>query len=114
MYAERVGGCDGDGNAGVGAGGGVLAVSTWCECMGGIRGSGFVSTADDVLEMSVVRGVDGVGCCCLPSESYGRNGVTQIVYIILSTKVSFLEDAILFFQCLLFSIFVYISNRWSV
>ena len=59
-------------------------------------------------------------CCCMPSETYGRNGVTQIfrsfhrtassttggwsrwnilmcfLYIILSTTVSFLEDTILF------------------
>ena len=35
-----------------------------CEYMGDTRGSGFVSTADDVLEMSVVRGVRGVGGVC--------------------------------------------------
>ena len=29
--------------------------------MGGARGLGCVSTAEDVLEMSVVRGVGGVG-----------------------------------------------------
>ena len=32
--------------------------------MGGTRGSGFVSTAHDVLEMSVVRGLRGVGGVC--------------------------------------------------
>ena len=46
--------CDGDGNAGVRAGGGVVMVSRECEYLGGTRGSGFVLTADDVLEMSVV------------------------------------------------------------
>ena len=65
MYAESA--SDGDGNAGVGAGGGVVAVSAGCEYIGGTRGSGAVSTADDVLEMSVVRGVCEVCemCMCL-------------------------------------------------
>ena len=31
----RVLGVEGDGNAGVGAGGGVVVVSVWCEYMGG-------------------------------------------------------------------------------
>ena len=72
-------------------------------------------------------------CCCLPSETYGRNGMTPIfrsfhrtassttggwsrwnivmcffLYIILSTTVSFLEDTILFYNVLFFH-FVYIS-----
>ena len=42
---------EGDNNAGV---------VEECEYMGGTCGSGFVSTVDDILEMSVVRGVDGV------------------------------------------------------
>ena len=42
-------------------GGGVVVVSAGCEYM---CGSGFVSTADDVLEMSVVREVRGVGGVC--------------------------------------------------
>ena len=46
--------CEGDGNAGVGSGGGVVAVSAY---MGGTRGSGVLSSAGDVLEMSVMRGV---------------------------------------------------------
>ena len=46
--------CDVDGNAGVGSVGGVVAVSAY---MGGTRGSGVLSGAGDVLEMSVVRGV---------------------------------------------------------
>ena len=61
MYADIVRWCDGDDNAGVGAGGGVVAVRAGWESMGGTRGSGFVSTAADMLELSVVRGVRGVG-----------------------------------------------------
>ena len=49
--------CEGDGNAGVVSGGGVVAVSAY---MGGTRGSGVLSSTCDVLEMSVVRGVGGV------------------------------------------------------
>ena len=49
--------CDGDRNAGVEAGGGVVVVS---EYMGGI--CGFVFAANDVLEMSVVRGVRSGVC----------------------------------------------------
>ena len=70
--------------------------------VGGTRGSGIMSSAADVL------------CCCFPSETYGRNGVTPIFgsfhrtassttggwspwnifnvffkYIILGTKVSY-------------------------
>ena len=44
--------------------GGVAAVTGGCEYMGGTRGSGIVSTDDDVIEMSVVRGVRGVGGVC--------------------------------------------------
>ena len=51
MYTARLLGCEGDGNAGVGSGEGVVVVSVY---MGGTHGSG------DVLEMSVVRGVGGV------------------------------------------------------
>ena len=43
-----------DDNAGVGSGGGVVAVSA---CMGGTRCSGVLPSTGDVLEMSVVRGV---------------------------------------------------------
>ena len=54
------GGC----NAGVVSGGGGVAVR---EYMGGTRGPGVLSSAGDVLEMSVVRGVGGVCdmCMCL-------------------------------------------------
>ena len=56
--------CEGDGNAGVGSGGGVVTVSA---CMSVTHGSGVLSSTDDVLEMSVVRGVGGVSgmCMCL-------------------------------------------------
>ena len=57
MYATRLLGCEGDGNAGVGSGAGVVAVSAY---MGGTRGPGVLSCAGGVLEMSVVRGVCGV------------------------------------------------------
>ena len=50
-------GYEGDGSADVGSRGCVIAVSA---CMGGTRGSGVLSSASDVLEMSVVRGVGGV------------------------------------------------------
>ena len=65
----RVWGCDGDGNAGVGSGGGVVVVSA---CMSGTRGSGVMSNTGDVLEMSVVRGVGGVCDMCM---CFARGGV---------------------------------------
>ena len=37
----------------MGAGEGVVAMSAECEYMDGTRGSGFVSTANDVLNISV-------------------------------------------------------------
>ena len=65
--------CEGDGNAGVGSGGGVLAVSA---CMCGTRGSGVLSSTVDVLEISVVRGVGGVCdmCMCLARGGVGGEG----------------------------------------
>ena len=64
VFAARLLGCEGDGNAGVGYGGDVVAVSVY---MGGTRGSGVLASAGDVLEMSVVRGVGEVCdmCMCL-------------------------------------------------
>ena len=41
-----------------------VGVVAGCECMGGTRGLGVVSSADDVLEMSGVRGVRDVGEVC--------------------------------------------------
>ena len=62
--------CNGDGNAGVGSGGGVVALSAY---MGGTCGSGGLSSAGHVLEMSVVRGVGGVCdmCMCLARGGAG-------------------------------------------
>ena len=62
MYAARLLGCEGDGNAGVGFRGWVVAVSAH---MGGTRGSGVLSSAGDVLEMSVLRGIGGLCDMCL-------------------------------------------------
>ena len=62
MSAERVRWCQGDGNADVGGGGGEVVVSA--GHVGGIRGSGIVSSVADVLGMSVVRGVRGGGGVC--------------------------------------------------
>ena len=50
----RLLGCEGDGNAGVGSGGGVVAVSAY---MGGTCGSGVLAIAGGVLKINVVRGV---------------------------------------------------------
>ena len=58
VHAERVRGCEGDGNAGV------VGLSTWHEHVGGTRGSGMVSNAADMLGISVVRGMKGVGRVC--------------------------------------------------
>ena len=62
--------CEGDGNAGVGSGGDVIAVSAY---IGGTRGSGVLPSACDVLEMRVVRGVGGVCdmCMCLARGCWG-------------------------------------------
>ena len=63
-----------------GDGGGVVAVSAGCVYMGGTRGSGVVSSADDVLDISVVCGVRGVGgvceiCMCLDWDGVRGVGV---------------------------------------
>ena len=47
-----------------GDGRGVFAVSAEHEYVGGTRGSGIVSSAADMLGMSVVRGMKGVGGMC--------------------------------------------------
>ena len=62
VYAEIVWGCEGDDNAGVGDGGGVVVVSVWH--VDSTCGSGIVSGAADVLGMSVVRGMRNVGGVC--------------------------------------------------
>ena len=73
MFAARLLGCEGDGNAGVGCGGGVVAVSAY---MGGTRDPGVWASVGDVLEMSVVRGVCGVCdiCMCLALGGVGSLG----------------------------------------
>ena len=64
--------CEGYGNAGVGEGGGVVAVNAGCECMGGTRGK------DIVLEMRVLRGVRGVGGVCEIWICLARGGVGHV------------------------------------
>ena len=54
--------CEGDGDAGVGDGGGIIVVCAWHVC--GTRGSCILSRAADVLWMSVVRGMRVVGGVC--------------------------------------------------
>ena len=66
--------CEGDNNAGVGDGGGVVVVS-------GTRGSCIVSRTADVLGMSMVRGMRGFGgvcemCMCLARGGVGGEGVS--------------------------------------
>ena len=58
--------------------------------MGGTRGSGFVSTTDEVLEMSVVHGVRGVGvecemCMCLARGGAGGERTGFVLYQSLLT-----------------------------
>ena len=63
----------------------------------------------------------GLGCCCMLSETYEKTAIFRsfhrtassttggfLLYIILSTTVSFLDlkDAILFLQCLLFCVYI--------
>ena len=62
MFAVRLLGCEGDGNTGVGSGGGVVRVSAY---MCGTRDSGVLASAGDMLEMSVVSGVGGVCDMCM-------------------------------------------------
>ena len=77
---SMVRGCMGDGNAGVGDGGG-MAVCSGHEYVGGTLGSGIEFTvqvlcAADALGMSVVRGMRGVGkmCMCLAQDGVGCGG----------------------------------------
>ena len=71
MYGARLLGCEGDGNASVVSGGGVVAVSAY---MGGTRGSGVLTSTGDVLEMSVVKGVGGVFDMCMCLARGGGGG----------------------------------------
>ena len=81
MYTERVRGSDGDGNDVVRAEGNVIAVSVGCEYMDGSHGPGFVFTADDVLEISVVCGVKGVCGVCEMCMGLARDGVGGVEVI---------------------------------
>ena len=87
MYAARLLGCEGDGNAGVGSGRGVVAVSVY---MGGTRGSGVLISAGDVLEM---RGVGGVCdmCMCLARGGMGCVGVTGLGFTNYMGKVGYVS-----------------------
>ena len=67
--------CEGDGNAGVGDGGGVVAVSPGHEYVGGTRGSSIVSSTADVLGLSVLRGRRGVDGVCEMCMCFARGGV---------------------------------------
>ena len=66
-------GYEGDGNAAVGDGGGVVGKSAGHEYVGGIRGSGIATNAADVLAMGMVRGMSGVceKCLCLARGGVG-------------------------------------------
>ena len=56
----------------------MVAVSAGNTYVGGIRGSCILSSAGDVLVMSVVRGMRRVGemCMCLVLGGVGGEGVT--------------------------------------
>ena len=73
VFATRLLGCEGDGNVGVGSGGCVVEVSVY---MAGTRGSCVLSSASDVLEMSVVRGVGGVCDMCMYWGGVGGVGLS--------------------------------------
>ena len=66
VFAARLLGCEVDGNAGVGSGGSVVAVSDYMDGL---------ASAGDVLEMSVVRGVGGVCDMCMRFARGGVGGV---------------------------------------
>ena len=63
MNVIRVRGCEVDGNADMGDGGGVVVASAGHEYVGGARGSGMVSSAADVLGMIGVGGVCEMWMC---------------------------------------------------
>ena len=57
---------------------GVVVVSAVHEYVGGTRGSGIMSSAADVIGMSVVRGMRGDGgvCMCLAWDGLAGEGVS--------------------------------------
>ena len=75
---------EGYGNAGVGDGGGVVAMSIECEYMGDKRDSGIVSSIDNVLVMRVLRGVRGLG---LGFTNHVSTGGVLDVYLCLGCGV---------------------------
>ena len=66
-------GCEGDVNTAVVDGGGMVVVIT--GHVGGTRGSSIVSSEANVLGMSVVRGMRGVGGVCDMCMYLARGGV---------------------------------------
>ena len=73
VFDGRVRGCAADGNAGVEDGGGLAVVSV--GHVGYTRSSRIVYIAADVLGMSVVRGMRGVGGVCGMCMCLARSGV---------------------------------------
>ena len=67
--------CQGDGNAGMVDGRGVVLVSAGYEYVGDTRGSRSVSSAANVLWMSMVRGMRRVGRVCKMCMCLARGGV---------------------------------------
>ena len=65
--------CEGDDNSGVWDGGGVVVVSAGHVCV--TRGSGIMSGVADVLGMSVVHWICGVGGVCEMCMYLARSGV---------------------------------------
>ena len=59
----------------MGDGEGVVVVGAGHEHVGGTRGSGIVSSSADVLGMSVVRGMRGVGGVCEMCMCLARDGL---------------------------------------
>ena len=61
----------------------MVVVSAGHEYVGGTRGSGIVYSTADMLGMSVVHGMRGVGgvcemCMCLARAAYEERGVTGL------------------------------------
>ena len=76
----------------------LVSVSVWCDYIGGTRGSGVVSSADVVLEMSVVRGVRGVGEVCTNNNIYLKSDVhrrTSSVHYIINAFTIINSDHII-------------------
>ena len=85
-------------------GGSVVVVRAWHAYVGGARGSGIVSGAADVLGMSVVRGMRGVGGMCEMCMCLARGGVggvcIHLVVIGLYVRLSRYPRWVRCLQCL--------------